>query len=55
LNINSLTNTPYSIDFTENLSLPWQPWSNFIGNGQLITLPVDAGVPSRLFRITEGQ
>jgi hypothetical protein len=52
--VNTLSNASYSVDYTDNIVInPWQPWTNLIGNGSSILLPVDTAVPARIFRIVE--
>jgi hypothetical protein len=56
LTINTISNTPYRVDYANRLAIdPWQLWTNFLGNGQSWSIPVELGTPTRFFRIQEGQ
>lgn len=55
LDIATLAGLPYRVEYADAVPpQPWQPWTNFTGDGQMLTLPVEHTTPSRLFRITEG-
>lgn len=52
--LNTLSNANYSVDYADPpLLTPWQPWTNVIGDGGAIALPVDTSLPARIFRIIE--
>lgn len=52
--LNTLSNANYSVHYADPPLLePWQPWTNVIGNGGPIALPVDSSLPARIFRIIE--
>lgn len=51
--LNTFSNATYQVDYTDDLAQPWQPWTNFIGNGGQFILPVVTNSPLRFFRVTE--
>jgi hypothetical protein len=55
LTLNTLSNVNYTIDFTDSLfNQPWQRWTNIIGTGGPVILPVTTTLPTRFFRVTQG-